>query len=95
MTLDDMDETARQFLKRLFEQTEGQSSRQVSMYEVGAALGDLRLQAGMARPVDGADDWWLPVLWVAHDDGVVTFREVGPASGPPPGPPPDRASARR
>jgi hypothetical protein len=39
MTFDDMDEAARQFLKRLFEQTEGQSSRQVSMYEVGAALG--------------------------------------------------------
>jgi len=39
MTFDDMDETARQFLKRLFEQTEGQSSRQVSMYDVGAALG--------------------------------------------------------
>jgi hypothetical protein len=39
MTFDDMDETARQFLKRLFEQTEGQSSRQVSMYDLGAALG--------------------------------------------------------
>jgi hypothetical protein len=39
MTFDDMDETARQFLKNLFEQTGGQPSRQVSMYEVGAALG--------------------------------------------------------
>jgi ABC-type sugar transport system substrate-binding protein len=39
MTFDAMDETARQFLNRLFEQTEGQSSRQVSMYDVGAALG--------------------------------------------------------
>jgi hypothetical protein len=39
MTFDDMDEAARQFLKNLFEQTGGQSSRQVSLYDVGAALG--------------------------------------------------------
>jgi hypothetical protein len=39
MTFDDTDETARQFLKSLFEQTGGQPSRQVSMYDVGAALG--------------------------------------------------------
>ena len=39
MTFDDMDEAARQFLNCLFEQTEGQCSRQVSMYDVGAALG--------------------------------------------------------
>ena len=50
-------------------------------------IGDRRLQAGMARPVDGPDDWWLAVLWVTDDAGVVSFREVGPASGPPPGPP--------
>jgi|GEM_PF-4439558 len=54
MTFDDMDETARQFLKRLFEQTEGQSSRQVSMYDVGAALGwdrDAAAQAAQDIPV--------------------------------------------
>ena len=39
MTFADMDEAVRQFLKTLFEQTGGQSSRQVSMYDVGAALG--------------------------------------------------------
>ncbi len=39
MTFDHMDEAARQFLKRLFEQTEGEPSRQVSMYDVGKALG--------------------------------------------------------
>jgi len=39
MTFDDMDEVARQFLKQLFEQTAGQSSRQASMYDIGAALG--------------------------------------------------------
>ncbi|HYO42263.1 MAG TPA: hypothetical protein VES19_03625 [Candidatus Limnocylindrales bacterium] len=48
---------------------------------------DRLLRAGMTRPVDGPDDWWLVVLWVTDDDGVVSFREVGPASGPPPEPP--------
>src|SRR4051812_49757079 len=41
----------------------------------------------MARPVDGPDDWWLAVLWVADAGGIVSFHEVAPASGPPPGPP--------
>lgn len=50
-------------------------------------IGDRRLSAGMARPVAGPDDWWLAVLWVTDDEGVVSFREVGPASGPPPEPP--------
>jgi hypothetical protein len=48
MTFDDMDEAARQFLKRLFEQTEGQPSRQVSMYDVGKALGWDREAAAQA-----------------------------------------------
>ena len=50
-------------------------------------VGGRRLRAGMARPVDGPDDWWLAVLWVVDDEGVVSFREVGPAAGPPPEPP--------
>lgn len=50
-------------------------------------IGDRRLQAGMAKPVDGPDDWWLAVLWVTDPDGVVSFRDVAPASGPPPEPP--------
>ena len=50
-------------------------------------IGGRQLQAGMAKPVDGPDDWWLAVLWVADDEGVVSFREVAPVSGPPPGPP--------
>ena len=41
----------------------------------------------MARPVDGPDDWWLAVLWVADEGGVVSFRDVAPAAGPPPDPP--------
>ncbi len=50
-------------------------------------IGDRRLVAGMARPVDGPDDWWLAVLWVADAEGVVSFREVAPLAGPPPDPP--------
>src|SRR5512147_3121830 len=48
MTLDEMDETARQFLKRLFDQTEGQTSRQISMYVIGAELGWDREAASQA-----------------------------------------------
>jgi hypothetical protein len=50
-------------------------------------VGDRRLQAGMAKPVDGPDDWWLAVLWVTDESGVVSFLEVGPPGGPPPEPP--------
>jgi hypothetical protein len=41
----------------------------------------------MSRPTIGPDGWWLGVLWVTDDDGVVSFREVAPAAGPPPDPP--------
>jgi hypothetical protein len=36
---DDVGEPARKFLRKLFDQTGGQTSRQVSMYETGAGLG--------------------------------------------------------
>lgn len=41
----------------------------------------------MARPTEDADGWWLAILWVVGDEGVATFRDVGPAAGPPPDPP--------
>jgi len=50
-------------------------------------IGDRLLHAGMARPVDGPDDWWLAVMWVTDDEGVISFRDAGPAGGPPPEPP--------
>jgi hypothetical protein len=50
-------------------------------------VGDRSLEAGMGRPQVGPDEWWLGVLWVTDDDGVISFREVGPAAGPPPEPP--------
>lgn len=49
--------------------------------------GGRRLAAGMARPADGPEGWWLAVLWVADPDGVVAFADVAPAAGPPPEPP--------
>jgi hypothetical protein len=55
--------------------------------EQDVRIDDRRLRAAMARPVDGPDDWWLAVMWVADDDGVVSFRDVAPAAGPPPEPP--------
>lgn len=40
----------------------------------------------MARPTE-SDGWWMTLLWVADDEGVVSFREVASAAGPPPEPP--------
>jgi hypothetical protein len=39
MTISELDETGRQFLIQLFEQTGGDPSAQVSMYDVGEGLG--------------------------------------------------------
>jgi hypothetical protein len=39
MTFNEVDETARQFLFQVFQQTDGETSVQVSMYDIGAALG--------------------------------------------------------
>ena len=50
-------------------------------------IGDRTLRAGMGRPSDAPDGWWLSLLWVTDDDGVVSFRDVAPHAGPPPDPP--------
>lgn len=50
-------------------------------------VGGRTLHAGMARPTTGPDDWWLGVLWVTDDEGVVSFREVASPAGPPADPP--------
>lgn len=50
-------------------------------------IGDRTYQAGMARPSEAPDGWWLTILWVADADGVVSFRDVAPDAGPPPDPP--------
>jgi hypothetical protein len=41
----------------------------------------------MARPTDGPDGWWLAILWVVDDTGVVSFRDAAPRAGLPPDPP--------
>ena len=50
-------------------------------------VGNLNLKAGMSRPADGPDDWWLAILWVTDAEGVVSFTTVAPSAGPPPDPP--------
>ena len=49
-------------------------------------VGELRLRAGIDRPTE-IEGWWLAVLWVADDEGIVPCRLVAPAAGPPPDPP--------
>lgn len=50
-------------------------------------IGDRALRAGMAHPSEAPDGWWMALMWVTDDEGVVSFRDVAPASGPPPDPP--------
>jgi len=50
-------------------------------------VGDRVLRAGMGRPSEAPDGWWLTLMWVTDADGVVSFRDVAPAAGPPPDPP--------
>jgi hypothetical protein len=50
-------------------------------------VGERTYRAGMARPSDAPDGWWLTLRWVADDEGVVSFRDVAPSAGPPPDPP--------
>ena len=50
-------------------------------------IGDRTLKAGMARPSEAPDGWWLAVLWVSDGETVVDFRDVAPDAGPPPDPP--------
>ncbi len=53
--------------------------------EVRAAGPGVR--AGMAVPTTTDDGWWLAVLWLADDEGVVSFRSLAAKGGPPPEPP--------
>ncbi len=50
-------------------------------------IGDHAYRAGMAKPTEAPDGWWLGILWVVDDTGVVTFRQVAPEAGPPADPP--------
>ncbi len=50
-------------------------------------IADRRYVAGMGRPSEAPDGWWLAILWVADADGLITFRDVAPEGGPPADPP--------
>jgi hypothetical protein len=45
-----------------------------------------RYRAGMSRP-GTTEGWWLAVLWVVDEAGLVAFADLAPAAGPPPEPP--------
>jgi hypothetical protein len=55
--------------------------------EIPVRVAGRTLQAGMGRPSEAPDGWWLAVVWVTDGDGVVNFRDVAPVAGPPPDPP--------
>lgn len=55
--------------------------------EHSLTVDDARLRAGMSRPTNTDDGWWLAVLWIADDGGVVSWRDLAPRAGPPPDPP--------
>jgi len=44
-------------------------------------------RVGMTRPSTTEDGWWLAVLYVRDDAGVLEAEEFAPRSGPPPAPP--------
>jgi hypothetical protein len=50
-------------------------------------IGERRYRAGMTRPTTTEDGWWLAILWIGDDDGVVSLRDLAPAAGPPADPP--------
>jgi hypothetical protein len=55
--------------------------------EQSVRIGDRTFRAGMSRPTEAPDGWWLAILWVVDADGVVSFRQVAPEAGPPADPP--------
>jgi hypothetical protein len=49
--------------------------------------GGRNLRIGMSQPTTTDEGWWLALIWVTDDDGVVSFVELAPAGGPRPEPP--------
>ncbi len=41
----------------------------------------------MSKPSTTEDGWWLALLWIADDDGVVPMRDLASPAGPPADPP--------
>ena len=55
--------------------------------ELTVRLGESVFRAGIARPTEAPDGWWLAILWVVDDAGVISFRQAAPLAGPPADPP--------
>jgi hypothetical protein len=45
------------------------------------------LRIGMSRPTTTDDGWWLALVWITDEEGIVSFADLAPASGPSPTPP--------
>ncbi len=45
------------------------------------------LRVGMSQPTTTDDGWWLAIVWVTDEAGVVSFVDLAPAGGPRPEPP--------
>lgn len=52
--------------------------------EIRSPGGPLRAGVSEIRDLEG---WWLALLWVADDEGIVPLRALAPRSGPPADPP--------
>ena len=46
-----------------------------------------RLRAGLSKPSQTDDGWWLTHLWLADEGGIVEASLIAPPAGPPPGAP--------
>ncbi len=55
--------------------------------ELDVRLAERTARAGISHPTTLDDGWWLALLWVTDDDGLLSFRDAAPAAGPPPDPP--------
>ena len=58
MTISELDENGQQFLNQLFEQTRGDTSAQVSMYDVGKDIGMDRDTSSRVAEILIGLNWW-------------------------------------
>ena len=85
VNLDEMDITGQQFLIQLFEQTKGDSTVQVSMYDIGDQLGlDRDLASTVAQELIGAMLVEIRTLsggiGISADGSQMAQKLIGPAS---------------
>ena len=77
MPLNQLDETCRNFLLRVYEQTEGDPARQVSMYTVGTDLGlDREAASRVAEELIGAEMVEIRTLSGAIGITATTVQEI-------------------